>query len=141
MIDVRLVSAESHVKVHPDGHLVTGPREYNQSVFNELAEPATAYLFYEPKAHHVFLVTGFLAYGDKQVSAVTNATVVIYEAVSPTTTAVDKVLLQFELGQNQALPMTGLNLLASEGRWILAKTDDDDVHMTILGYYLPVVPG
>ena len=43
--------------------------------------------------------------------------------------------MQFEIGQNEFHPFTNLNLLVNVGKFINAKTDDDDVHMNILGYY------
>ena len=34
-----------------------------------------------------------------------------------------------------------LNILVNEGRFIIAKTDDDDVFLTIMGYYIPALGG
>ncbi len=123
--------------VTPGGEFVVAPLAYDETEFKELAEDDTAYNFYGPKARQQFVLTGLLAYADKQVSGVTNATVIVYEATSEDTTTVDKVLLQFELGQNQSLPLPGLHILVNSGVWINAKTDDDDVHMTLFGYYIP----
>ena len=127
----------SIANVTPSGEFVVAPLAYDETEFNELAEDNTAYNFYGPKSGQQFVLTGLLAYGDKQVSAVTNATVVVYEATSEDTTTVDKVLIQFEIGQNQSLPLSGLHLLVNSGVWVNAKTDDDDVHMTLMGYFIP----
>lgn len=124
------------VKVTKSGELVVAPLAYDETMFVELAEDDTAYNFYEPKPQKQFVITGVLAYGDKQVSAVTNATVIIYEADSIDTLTVDKVLLQFEIGQNQSIPISSLRTLVNVGKWINSKTDDDDIHMTIMGYYI-----
>ena len=122
------------------GQVVIGTVAYDETEFNELATINTAFNFYQPKSGQQFVITAILAYGDKQVSTSTNATVIIYEAVTDVTITVSKVLLQFEIGQNQSLPFSPLNLLVAEGVFINAKTDDDDIHMTIMGYYIPVLP-
>ena len=103
---------------------------------NELAAINTAYNFYQPLPDKQFVVTSIFAYGDKEVASNTNATVEIYEASSTTETTVDKIIMQFEIGQNEFHPFTSLNLLVNEGKFINAKTTDDDVHMNILGYYV-----
>ena len=121
--------------VTPDGALSVG-RPYNLVKFNELAAINTAYNFYQPLPEKQFVVTNIFAYGDKEVTAATNATVEVYEASSTTETTVDKIIMQFEIGRNEFHPFTNLNLLVSAGVFINAKTDDDDVHMNILGYYV-----
>lgn len=138
MISVNLTggSSKHKVKVTSSGELVVSPLSYDDTSFNELAEIDTAYNFYEPSPGKQFVITAILAYGDKQVSNVTNATVIIYEASTIDTIVVDKILLQFEIGQNQSIPVSALRTLVSLGKWINAKTDDDDVHMTIMGYYI-----
>ena len=121
--------------VTPDGALAVGPVSFNLIQFKELAATATAYNFYSPKSGKQFVVTAIFAYGDKQVAAASNATVEVYEASSTSETTVDKIIMQFEIGQNEFHPYTSLNLLVNAGVFINAKTDDDDVHMNILGYY------
>jgi hypothetical protein len=75
-------------------------------------------------------------YGDKQVSGATNATVTIYESDQPDSTTTDRVLVQVEVGQNQSIPFPSIRILANRGVYINAKTDDDDIHMTIFGHYV-----
>ena len=141
MIKVNIEGGDSGrvAAVTPDGALAVGPVSFNLIQFNELAATSTAYNFYSPKSGKQFVVTAIFAYGDKQVSSSTNATVEVYEASSTTEATVDKIIMQFEIGQNQFHPFTSLNLLVNEGKWINAKTDDDDVHMNILGYYVDKV--
>ena len=124
--------------VTKSGELVVGPSSYDETEFNELAAADTAYNFYIPSPGCQFVMTGLLAYADKQVSSNTNATVVVYEADSPESTTVDKVLIQFELGQNQSLPYPNIRILVNSGVWVNAKTDDDDIHMTIMGHFIDI---
>ena len=141
MVKVNIEGGDSGrvATVTPDGALAVGPVSFNLVEFNELDATATAYNFYSPLAEKQFVVTSIFAYGDKQVSSSTNATVEVYEASSTTETTVDKIIMQFEIGQNQFHPFTNLNLLVNVGKFINAKTDDDDVHMNILGYYVDKV--
>ena len=124
------------VSVNDAGELLISDGPFDLAVFNELDIANQAYNFYGPKGQQQFVMTGFLMYGDKQVSGATNATVIIYEASAPDSVTVDKVLIQVEVGQNQAVPFPSIRVLANRGVYINAKTDDDDIHMTILGHYV-----
>lgn len=136
-IDVSITDQGSrHVKINEEGELLVSDGAFDTPVFNELAEINTAYNFFKPKAHKVLIITGFLAYGDKQISTSTNSTVVIYEGTQADTTTADRVLFQFEVGNNQSVPFPSIKLLCRSGYYINAKCDDDDVHMTILGHYV-----
>ncbi len=122
--------------VTPFGALAVSPAAFNLIEFNELGTINTAFNFYAPAANKQFVITNIFAYGDKQVSASTNATVEVYEASSTISTTVDKIIMQFEIGQNEFHPFSDLNLLVNKAKFINAKTDDNDVHMNILGYFI-----
>jgi len=121
------------------GALVTSPWAYDETVFNELAESDTAYSFYKPRVEEQLVLTGIYAVADKQVSGSVSASVVIYETTSIDSTTVSKVLLQTAMVQDQIQLFAPLNILVKEGAFVNAKTTDDDVHMTITGYFLPAV--
>ena len=124
------------VSVNDAGELLISYGPFDLTVFNELDIANQAYNFYGPKGQQQFVMTGFLMFGDKQVSSTTNATVTIYEASAPDSATVDRVLIKVEVGQNQAVPFPSIRVLANRGVYINAKTDDDDIHMTILGHYV-----
>lgn len=138
MIATRIQGGTSGVSatVTKSGELVVSPLHYDEAEYRELAVDDQAYNFFGPKPSKQFVLTGMLAFGDKQVATLTNATVVVYEATDVGDTAVQKVLLQFEIGQNQSIPFSGLRTLVAAGAYVNAKTDDDDVHMTLMGYYI-----
>ena len=127
-------SAKS-VRVTEHRQLVVAPVDYDQAVFNELAEPDTAYNFFKPKHDTYFVITIIDMVADKQVSSSVSADVVIYEADSPDTTTVGKVLYQTAMVQDQQ-KVLNVNLKVNKGVFINAKTTDDDIHMNIFGYYL-----
>ena len=125
-------------KVTSLGQLVVAPLAYDETVFKELAEKNTAYNFYKPKSGQQFVITLIRAKADRQVSNTDDADVVIYEASSDSETTVDKVLHQEAMirGEDVTLPM---NLLVAAGKFVNAKTTDDDIHMAVMGYYIPEI--
>lgn len=141
MIGVQVVDGSGKgraARVTSIGQLVTAPFAYNDTVFKELAAADAAYNFYKPKVGKQFVISGILFRADKQVSSTVDATVVVYEATTDATTTVSKVLIQFAVVQGDIINATSLNLLVAEGKYVNAKTDDDDIHMTILGSYVDV---
>jgi hypothetical protein len=125
-----------HVKVNEAGEVSVANGPYDLAKFNELDAINTAYNFYCPNGSFQFVITGFLMYGDKQVSSSTNATVIIYEASQPDSATEDRVLVQVEVGQNQSIPFPNIRILCNKGVYINAKTSDDDIHMTIFGHFI-----
>lgn len=139
-LEVKVVDGRgtpAQVKVTSIGQIVISPYAYDESKFNELAAANTAYNFYTPKAGEQFVITGVFAVADKQVSSSVSADLVVYEATADDTTSVSKVLIQTAIVQDQIQAIMPLNILVSEGKYVNAKTTDDDVHMTIFGYYIP----
>ena len=136
-LPVRLMANGSQqVAVNEAGEILVSDGPYDLSTFNELAEINTAYNFFGPRGREQFVITGFLMYGDKQVSGSTNATVIIYESSQSDSTTEDRVLIQVEVGQNQSIPFPNIRILCNKGVYLNAKTDDDDIHMTIFGHYV-----
>lgn len=125
-------------KVSAAGQLAVGPLFYDETEFNTLDVAGTAYNFYSPKAGQQFVITGILAFGDKDLSDADDTVIVVYEAGTAETATVDKILLQFGMPKLSLLPALPLNILVNEGKFVNAKTGDDDIHMTIMGYYIPV---
>jgi hypothetical protein len=124
--------------VTPAGQLVVAPLSFDETKFVELEEPNTAYNFYGPRPDSQFVMTGFIAKADKQVSSTVDATVIIYEADSESTTTVDKTLFQVAMVEGDLVIPTPINILVRPGKYINAKTDDDDIHMTVIGYFIPI---
>jgi len=125
--------------ITPIGQLVVSPFSYDETTHIELATPDTAYNFYTPEPEQQFVITGFIAKADKQVSNTVDAQVVIYEGLYNDTIIVDKVLFETAMVSGDNIVATPLNILVSEGKYVNAKTSDDDIHLTIMGYYIPVI--
>ncbi len=137
-IQVQIVGKTGRVAdVTALGQLVAAPVAYDDTVFKELAEPDTAYNFYKPKTGQQFVITGIRAKADRQVSTTVDADVVVYAASAEDTTTVDKVLYQEAMVRGESATLIPLNILVAAGKFVNAKTTDDDIHMTIMGYYVP----
>jgi len=118
------------------GQLTTAPFSYDETMHVELGEPDTGYVFYNPKENKRFVITGFVAKADKQVSSTVDAEVVIYESEDSDTTVASKILFETAMVEGDSLVVMPLNIITTEGVWLNAKTTDDDIHMTIMGYYI-----
>ncbi len=139
-IDTEIEGVDIHgvkttVKVTRLGQLVTGSLKYDEVVALTADVINTGYNFYLPKAHQQFVVTTILLTAD---SNVTGSTLIdIYEASAVDSITIDKSILHVEILKNGSRDIIGLNLLIAEGKYLNVKVDDDDVFVTIMGYYVP----
>lgn len=130
-------SGVANAKVTSSGALVTAAFAYDETKFGELGTDDAGVNFYKPKADQQFVIRGIIAAGNLSIAANALATVVVYEAAASDTATADKTLIQFGVTRLQTLSLLPLNILVNEGKFINAKTDDDDIFMTIMGYYIP----
>lgn len=117
------------------GYLAVGPFHPSESFNAELGEPDVPVNILPAKTNTIFTITGIVLTGNKQVDNVVDATVTIYEATGATSAVQSKVLLEVPVARSGNLTMTALHLDASESVYINGVTDDDDIFVTILGYY------
>lgn len=126
--------SKNAVRVSSNGELVVAPLESNASQHHKMDTINTAYNFAPIIAGRSMILQNILVYGNKNVG-VNDATVTIYTADSPTSTTPIDIILEFEVPEKQARDIIGLNLEISEGLHLNAKTDDNDVFLTMMGYY------
>jgi hypothetical protein len=129
----------SKVAVTKRGQLIVAPYEYDETQFIELAEVNTAYNFYKPKMGMQFVITGMRIKADRNVSTTVDATVEIYEAALPDTTTSDKILHEEAMVRGESATLLPTNILVRMGKFVNAKTTDDNIFMTVMGYYIPIV--
>jgi len=132
-------STVTPARVTRTGQLVVAPFAYDETKFNVLDVAGTAVNFFTSKADSQFVITGVIATGDLQIAANAVAEVVILEGDNETDATGTKTLIQFGITRLQSVSYLPLNLLVTEGKFVNAKTDDDDVHMTIMGYFIPAL--
>lgn len=125
-------------KVTSRGELVIGRLAFN-SAYNATAGTANAAVnLVTPVSGKQFVIDQILLYANLNVSNVTDATVVLYEATSPSTTTVSKTILTTEMVRFDRIIFNQTNLIVSEGVWVNIKTTDDDIDATIFGYYVDI---
>jgi len=99
----------------------------------------TAFNFFGPVADQQFVITGVLVTARENVNPTTPAEIIIYEATADDSLVETKVLHKIYLVRNERDNLLGLSQLVSQGVFINAKTNDGDVHITILGNFIPEV--
>jgi hypothetical protein len=121
------------------GEIVVAPYSYSTAYYVSVAAAASPYEVVPAKPSHCFVITGLLLNSDKNYGTATAAeTLTIYEANAADISVNLKTVTQVDLLRNDRLPVTGLNLLMSQARSIVAIADSAAVDVTIAGYYVPL---
>jgi len=134
-IPVQIFAGANGIAASKIGQLIVAPYAYNDAIALTLDVAGTGYNFFKPRVGMRFVVTGILLTADSNVTG--SALIDVYEGTTETDTVIDKSILHVEILKNGARDLLGWNYLATEGKYINAKTDDDDVFVTMLGYYVP----
>lgn len=125
------------VRVTDRQQLITAPLDYSEAYNATLDVADQGYTLVEPKVNSHFVITDIILTGNKNISNVVDATVSIYEATEKDSATISKLLLQLQVPQSIPIPLIGLNLITfNPSRYINAKTDDDDVDVVLMGYYV-----
>jgi hypothetical protein len=90
------------------------------------------------KADNRFFLTGVILVGNKNISATVDATVNIYTAVAADTAvgALTTSLFTLPVARSGSIILTPILVETAEGEFINGETSDDDVLVTLLGYYI-----
>ena len=136
MLPVSLKDNKSNVSVviSPHGEMITAPFSPNQIQHYKMDMINTAYVFAPPLVGSSMRLQNILMYGSKNVG-VNDATVVIYTSLDPTATA-GTTVMEFEVPEKQSRDLINLNIALPEGVYLLATTNDNDIYMTMMGYYI-----
>jgi hypothetical protein len=117
--------------------LVVAPLDYSVPVSDSLDVIDTAFNFVAPEQDQSIVITDIIASADNAVSNVVPAEVEIYEATSATTTTIDRGIVSPRIVRGSNFTLVGLNMLVPEGKWVNAKTNDNNVLVTIMFYRVP----
>jgi len=131
------VGCERRVLVTSRSQLVVAPIEYNEVSFQSLAVNDQVYNFYKPRSKKQFVITGMVITGGFNLGNQL-ITVEFFEANSITSTVVDKVILTIFATKGNEASYSDLNLLINEGKFINGRSDDAEVGVNILGYYVAI---
>lgn len=136
MLAIEIVGNHGHVaKVTHSGELVVAPVLPNESKHQTMAIIDTAYSFASPVSGKKMRLENILIYANKGVGT-NDATVIIYTANSLTSLIAIDTILEIELPKYSSRDLIGLNLQLPEGIFLNAKTNDNTIFMTMMGYYL-----
>jgi hypothetical protein len=134
-IPVQLFAGSTPLAASKIGQLITAPFDYDLVKAIKLDVDDQVYNFYKPIVGKAFVITGIILNANKSVTS--ECLVDVYAGTAADDSDTTDGVLTIEMLKNTALPLLGLNVLVGEGKWINAKTDDDDVFCTIMGYYVP----
>jgi hypothetical protein len=120
-------------RVSINGEVATGALKYSEPYYVELEVDNQIYNVVPAKTGQRFIITGILIGADRNVT--TDCTVHVYEAVSDIGTT-EKDILKIDLNKGEHTYLNLINVATQVTRWINATTDDDDVDVTVFGYYV-----
>jgi hypothetical protein len=116
--------------------VAVAPPEYSFSYNATLGTDDTPVEVVAPSPAKIFCITGLILVGNKNISTSIDATVTVYEA-DPTDTATSiRTIIQLPVARSGQIILTNTFICTREAAHIMAQTTDDDVFVTILGYYI-----
>ena len=128
------------VKLVMGNALAVGPSDPSKAFNAELAVDDTAINIVPAVADKLFCITGIILTGNKNISTSVDAVVTIYESDTATPAAGPiaplVTIMTIPVARSGQIVLTGITLTTETGRYINGITTDDDVFVTILGYYL-----
>ncbi len=136
-IEARLVGIDGRPAKVVDQHLVVGKFDFNISSFALLTNVDLAQNFFLSKAGSRFIIDCLIYSGDRNIAANEDATMVIYESTSAVSAVRNREIYQDKLSRGERFGLCGLNKEIREGFYVNAETDDNDISLNILGYFLP----
>ena len=126
----------NEVSVSSQGEVITRPFSYSEAVFNLLDINDQVYNFQKPIDGFRYVITGIFASANRNVT--TQTQVDIYEATAADSGTIAKQIRRLDIAKLDHVEQGGLLLRLAKGVFLNAKCDDDDVLLTIDGYFVPV---
>ncbi len=121
------------------GELRVAPYAYSEAYYASVNIVNTAFMLVPAKAGFRFVITDMLISSDKNFGKAHAAeTITIYEANAADLTTSLKTITRVDLLKNDRMPVTGLHLIATKARALVAIATDTSVDVTLAGYYIPV---
>ena len=136
-LDVHIIGPDGDTaKVTRQGAVKIIPNEFSKPNKQSMTD-ANAVSFWPPRAGEKFIVTGVIVNTDRNIG-VNGALIDIYEAVSASTTDIAESIISIDQAKSVTSALLPLFSEVTEGRWVNGKTDDNNVHVTVFGYYVKV---
>jgi len=122
-----------HVRVDHTNSIKVREGEPSTASRTQLAANNVGYTLKAPIQGFKFLITGLIINAASTVTG--NATIDIYESDTADSTVSTMDILTLDILKNDTIIILPVNILVEKGSFINAKTDDNVVNITILGYY------
>ena len=119
------------------GQLTTAPVDYSTPVQQKLDVINSAYTMIKPVDGKLIIITDIILTANKNVG-VNDATVTIYTSKTEGELIAVGNIIELEMQEKTSLPITGINAKVDGGLYVNAKTDDNDVFITIMFYRVPI---
>jgi len=119
------------------GQLVVAPIDYSTPITAEMSNASTPYLLVSPIQGKAIVITALILNANKNVG-VNDATVTLYTADTKDAVISASPEIQLQMIKNSNLPLTGLNFLIPEGKFVIAQTDDATIFLTLGFYRIPI---
>lgn len=137
-IKTRLVDGRGkahQAEVTSRGQLVVSSIDF--SVFHSviLSTINTGFEIVPPKTGKIFIITTIELYADKSVGA-SDASVQLYESDESAVTTIVNPVFNTEIPKVRDRVLTGLNVQVSSGKFLNAKTNDNNIYVNVAGYYV-----
>jgi hypothetical protein len=137
-VGIKDSKTKQQARVTRFGQLVVAPLDYSEPIKRDLDTIDTAFNFLVPVSKHSIVITDIIVSADKGVSPTDPAEIEIYQADAVDSLDESTSIVSPRLSRGEDLTLTGLNWLVPEGKWINAKTNDNNVLITIASYRVPV---
>ena len=126
-----------NVLVSKNGELIVRALKYSDPYYMLVNVAATPFEVVPAIAYMRFVITGLLIASSKTFGSATTAeTITIYEANAADLSINLRTVFKLDMLKNDRLAATGLNLQMTESRSLVAIGTDNDVDVTIAGYYV-----
>ena len=139
MIPVRLHDIRGRSPlVRPDGGLMVGPPANDDVAQETLGTDDAVVIIITPKADQGIVITGMIVSTSRDVG-VNGANVDIYFDGDKTQAVIANPIWQpADVAKNTTVVATPVNIEVPKGNYVLAKTDDDDVNVTLFFHRGPI---
>ena len=125
------------VNVTPRGELIVAPISFSISYYVDVNLALTEFVVVPAITGKCFIITALMLNSDKTFGSATVAeTLLLYEAHPSDITTSLNIITQVDMLKNDRLPVTGLNLQVGNTRSIIAVATDNNVDVTVAGYYI-----
>lgn len=125
---------DTAVGVSENGEMHVAPLHHNQSIHYKMDTINTAYTFAEIQTGKEMHLENILIYANKGVGT-NDATVTIYTSLEANSLIIEDTIMEFEIPKYGTRDLIGLNLRLGGGVYLNAKTDDNDIFLTMMGFY------